>query len=75
MFSFGFVTHEGPSRDEMDNVEFTFTMHGNGWSEKLAEPTDQHAEPPNKTKVVKVKELSEYVTIFYFCISEGPWES
>jgi len=50
----GYVTHEGPSREEMDNVSFTVTLVGEGWNEKLTEPTDQHTEAPNKKKIVKV---------------------
>lgn len=51
--SLGWVTHEGPNREEMD-IDFTITLYGQGWSEKLAEPTDQHKEQPNKSKIVKV---------------------
>ncbi|CAL8135489.1 unnamed protein product [Orchesella dallaii] len=54
LMSFGFVTHEGPSREEMDKLEFTVTLYGEGWADKLTEPTDQHAEEPNKKKIVKV---------------------
>lgn len=39
----------------MDNVTFTITLVGEGWDEKLLESTDEHANPPNKTKVVKVR--------------------
>jgi hypothetical protein len=33
------------------------TLLGEGWKEKLAEPTDQHDSPPNKHIVVKVGAL------------------
>ncbi len=52
--SFGYVNHEGPSRDEMELLDFSVTLYGQGWSEKLSEPTDQHQEAPNKKKIVKV---------------------
>jgi hypothetical protein len=28
---------------------------GEGWKEKLSDPTDQHSEPPNKKMIVKVR--------------------
>ncbi|OXA64880.1 saccharopine dehydrogenase-like oxidoreductase [Folsomia candida] len=54
-FSAGYVTHEGPAPEEMDKLTFTITLVGEGWGEKLLEPTDIHADPPKKTKVVKVR--------------------
>lgn len=53
--SLGYVTHEGPSRAQMDRLEFTVTLYGKGWSDKLADPNDQHIEEPNKAKIAKVK--------------------
>jgi hypothetical protein len=64
-FSAGFVTHEGPNREEMDKVKFTITLVGEGWEERLSEPTDQHTEPPNKKKVVKVGQDPYLKTVFY----------
>jgi len=52
-FSVGTFSHEGPTREEAD-VPFSVTLVGEGWKEKLAEPTDQHSEPPNKKIIVKV---------------------
>ncbi|XP_063242400.1 saccharopine dehydrogenase-like oxidoreductase [Bacillus rossius redtenbacheri] len=54
-FTGGMVSHEGPSEELMENTEFSLMVRGEGWQEKLAEPTDQHSEPPNKTMTVKVK--------------------
>jgi len=54
LFSAGFVSHEGPKPEEMDFLNFTFTLVGEGWDEKTTEPSDSHATPPNKKRVVKV---------------------
>nr|CAD7616923.1 unnamed protein product [Timema genevievae] len=54
IFSGGTVSHEGPSEDSMKNTHFSITLFGEGWKDKLAEPTDQHTQPPNKTVIVKV---------------------
>ncbi|XP_011194846.2 saccharopine dehydrogenase-like oxidoreductase [Zeugodacus cucurbitae] len=56
VFSFGFASHEGPSEEAMERVQFSFTMRAKGWanSERLTEPTDQYTDPPTKTLTVKV---------------------
>ncbi|XP_054281886.1 saccharopine dehydrogenase-like oxidoreductase [Macrosteles quadrilineatus] len=51
-FSFGFVSHEGPSEKTLTNTEFSITFSGVGWTEKAVE--GPHTEPPNKTLVTKV---------------------
>jgi hypothetical protein len=38
-----------------------FTLLGEGWKEKLTEPTDQHDCPPNKHIVVKVGAFFMYL--------------
>nr|CAD7204882.1 unnamed protein product [Timema douglasi] len=43
-----------PSEKAMNNLHFSFTLYGKGWKDKMAEPTDRHAEKPDKTLVVKV---------------------
>jgi short subunit dehydrogenase-like uncharacterized protein len=53
-FSFGFVDHQGPSEENMENTKFELVFNGQGWKEKLAEGTDQYTEPMNKKMVVKV---------------------
>jgi hypothetical protein len=53
-FSFGSITKDGMSKEEMEDVEFKVTLRGEGWEEKLTEPSDQHSEPPNKTVTVVV---------------------
>jgi len=54
VFSGGFISHEGPSEEQRKNSYVDLTLLGEGWKEKLAEPTDQHDSPPNKHIVVKV---------------------
>jgi hypothetical protein len=54
MFSGGAITHEGPSAESMKKSYINLMLFGEGWTEKLAEPTDQHDSPPNKRVVVKV---------------------
>ncbi|XP_012280776.1 saccharopine dehydrogenase-like oxidoreductase [Orussus abietinus] len=53
-FSGGFVSHEGPSKETMENLHFSITFKAIGWTENLAEPTDKHADPPNKEMITKV---------------------
>lgn len=38
----------------MNKTKFSITFHGEGWEEKLAEPTDQHTTLPEKKLVTKV---------------------
>jgi len=54
VFTGGVVSHEGPSEEQRKETNMNFTLFGEGWKEKLAEPTDQHDSPPNKHIVVKV---------------------
>lgn len=42
----------------MDNSHFTITFRAEGWTEKLAEPTDKHKDPPNKVLITKVSSVS-----------------
>lgn len=54
VFSAGAASHEGPSEEGMKNSYFNLTLFGEGWKERLAEPTDEHNSPPNRRVVVKV---------------------
>lgn len=54
IFSFGLASHEGPSEEQAENTYFSFTFFGEGWEEKLSEPTDSHIEAPNKKLIAKV---------------------
>ncbi|XP_011312524.1 saccharopine dehydrogenase-like oxidoreductase [Fopius arisanus] len=53
-FSGGFVSNEGPLFEAMDKTFFSITFKAQGWTEKLAEPTDKHSESPNKEMITKV---------------------
>lgn len=54
IFSLGFVSHEGPSEEQMEGTTFTMSMQGRGWAEKLSSATDQYTEPPNKKIAIQV---------------------
>jgi len=54
-FTFGFMSHEGPSEETMNKTLFTTTLIGEGWDEHVPEPTDAHDGPPTKRMTVKVK--------------------
>ena len=69
MFTGGLISHEGPSEEQMKNSYVDLTLFGEGWKEKLAEPTDQHDSPPNKNIVVKVGASILYIAlvVHIFC--------
>lgn len=54
IFSFGYVTFEGPKEEELEKSHFSIIFKVFGWSEKAAEPTDKHTNPPNKKLITKV---------------------
>lgn len=54
LFSLGMTSHEGPSEESAENTFFAVTLKGEGWKDKLSEPTDNFTEPPNKRMTVKV---------------------
>uniref|UniRef100_A0A182QET7 DNA helicase n=1 Tax=Anopheles farauti TaxID=69004 RepID=A0A182QET7_9DIPT len=54
IFSFGMVSHEGPSDEAMNNTHFALYFEGKGWEEKLASPEDKYTSPPNKVIRTKV---------------------
>jgi hypothetical protein len=43
----------------MKNTYFSVTLFGEGWKERLAEPTDEHNSLPDKRVVVKVDASSD----------------
>ncbi|KAI4465945.1 hypothetical protein MML48_3g00005033 [Holotrichia oblita] len=54
LFSLGSFTLGGPSEEKQKTSLYNLYLEGEGWSEKLSEPTDQFKSPPNKTISVKV---------------------
>ncbi|XP_011862887.1 PREDICTED: saccharopine dehydrogenase-like oxidoreductase [Vollenhovia emeryi] len=58
LFTFGFITHENPDPELWKSMHFSVTIKARGWTEKLAEPTDKHMNPPNKTLIAKVSGVS-----------------
>lgn len=53
-FSCGYVSHEGAKPEDLEKIRFSVTFRAEGWTEKLAEPTDKHKDPPNKVMITKV---------------------
>ncbi|CAO1431078.1 unnamed protein product [Diamesa tonsa] len=53
-FTFGFVSHEGPTEESMEHTVFEMMFSGEGWKETLAEPTDKYDTPMNKKIITKV---------------------
>ena len=53
-FSGGCVSHEGPKPETLESSRFSITFKSQGWTEKLAEPTDMHKDPTNKVLITKV---------------------
>ncbi|KAL5291450.1 SCCPDH.2 family protein [Megaselia abdita] len=48
-FSFGYVSKDGVSEEQMNNSKFKLTLHAKGWEEKLPNPNDKYSTPPSKT--------------------------
>lgn len=55
LFTAGVVTTKGPKRSDLTGLKFLVVLTGKGWDKKLEDPDQQHTEPPNVTKTVKVK--------------------
>lgn len=60
LFSYGFISHESPKRETNEQGHFSITFKALGWTEKLAEPTDKHIDPPNKEVITKVSGVNGY---------------
>ena len=56
-FSFGLFSKVGPTREQINDDTFELTIVGNGWNERLAEPTEEPNLPFNKTVAVRVNGL------------------
>lgn len=54
LFSCGLTSHENPKPEMHESLHFSMIFKACGWTEKLAEPTDKHADPPNKKVITKV---------------------
>ncbi|XP_046401320.1 saccharopine dehydrogenase-like oxidoreductase [Ischnura elegans] len=55
IFSFGFISHEGPSEEAMQSTKFKMTFDLLGWSEELSEPTDNHVSMPDRRIIGEVQ--------------------
>ncbi|XP_050456275.1 saccharopine dehydrogenase-like oxidoreductase [Cataglyphis hispanica] len=60
LFSYGFINHESPKHETNEQRHFSITFKALGWTEKLAEPTDKHTDPPNKEVITKVSGVNAY---------------
>lgn len=60
LFTLGFISHEPPTEETLNNTHYSITFLARGWKEKLSEPTDVHSEPPNKEMVTKVTGANAY---------------
>ncbi|KAL6439110.1 hypothetical protein ACFW04_003821 [Cataglyphis niger] len=60
LFSYGFISHESPKHETIEQTHFSITFKALGWTEKLTEPTDQHTDPPNKEVITKVSGVNAY---------------
>lgn len=60
LFSFGFVSREGPKEEKLEKTRFSITFYAEGWpkEEKLAEPTDKHTNPPSKNITTRVSGIN-----------------
>jgi hypothetical protein len=54
LFTNGFINRENPNMEKHKSIRFDMTIVARGWTEKLAEPTDKHTDPPNKKVITKV---------------------
>lgn len=53
-FSWGSVSHDGPTREQMAQTSFTMTFVGEGWKERLSSPSDQYQTTPDTNIRVEV---------------------
>lgn len=54
LFSGGAVSRKNPKPEVIENSHFSVLLIASGWTEKSAEPTDQHPNEPNKDMITKV---------------------
>jgi len=54
LFTFGLFSQGGPTREQIKECSAFMTFIGYGYTEKLAEPEDQHPSPPNKKMIVRL---------------------
>jgi short subunit dehydrogenase-like uncharacterized protein len=54
IFTLGLFSRAGPKEEANENVKFDMYFYGQGWKEKLAEPTDEFTTPINKKMITRV---------------------
>jgi len=70
-FSFGAFSRVGPTREQLRDTSFRTIIVGKGWADKMAEPTDEPQEAPNKTVVVKVSGKDPGYTATSTCLVQA----
>ena len=55
LFSLGYFSRSGPKEEQNENLNFEMTCYGEGWNEKLAEPTDEYNFPLDKKMAVRIR--------------------
>ena len=70
-FSFGAFSRVGPTREQLRDTSFQTIIVGKGWADKMAEPTDEPQEAPNKTVVVKVSGKDPGYTATSTCLVQA----
>ena len=58
LFTYGLVSREKPDIELFKSTHFDMTFVAYGWTEKLAELTDKHTDPPNKKVITKISSVS-----------------
>ncbi|XP_036148686.1 saccharopine dehydrogenase-like oxidoreductase [Monomorium pharaonis] len=58
LFTYGLISRENPDMELFKSTYFDMTFVAYGWTEKLAEPTDKHIDPPNKKVITKISGVS-----------------
>lgn len=53
-FSGGFISHQGPKPEKMENTHFSITFVAKGWKDRVENVTDLHTLPPHKEVITKV---------------------
>lgn len=55
LFTFGYVSHEGPTREQIEGASFNMQFFAQGYSTKIDDPDQQHTEKPEAKIHTEVK--------------------
>ena len=66
-FTGGFFARGGPDRRELlKNMGIRSTFVAKGWTERLSEASDQHATPPDATKMLTVSPSQIFKNLIFY---------